>query len=304
MRRLAYYAAVVCLGVVPAAAQQAPAGDAPAAPPAKADVTVNPTPPVDKSVFNLFNPTPTADLRGFATDRPTKSNSPITVDAGHFQYESDLFNYTHSNVGGVSTRTYTAVDPVLKVGLTNNIDFELQFNGYNSIKQSDPNTGATVASFDGAGDLLFRLKVNLFGNEGGPALALIPYIKAPTASRGIGNGSTEGGVIAPFSYPLPYDFTLLLEEEVDVLRNAVNTGHHFSYTQLINLSHPIGKQLTVYGEFFSQLGVDKGNPPVYTFDAAVAWAVTSNLQLDVGTNIGLNQNAPNLQLYAGIAQRF
>lgn len=258
---------------------------------------VDPTPPApDKSGYTLFNPTPESALRGFSTDRPTKSNSPITVDAGRVQYETDFLTYTHSNVGGVSTRLFTAFDPVVKLGLTNRVDVELQFTGYNWLN--------SPGNARGAGDVYLRAKVNLFGNEGGAAMALIPYVKFPTASRSIGNGNYEGGVIAPISYPLPWDFTLLVMPEVDVLKNANDTGSHFNFTQLINISHPIGKKLTVYGELYSALGTDKRTPPVYTFDAAIAWAVTDTLQLDVGANIGLNRNAPNLQVYTGIAQRF
>ena len=261
-------------------------------------------PVVDKSGFTLFNPTPDKDLRGFNTDRPTKGFSPITVDAGRVQYETDIFSYTHSNVGGVSTRLYTFADPVLKLGLTDRVELQVQYTGYNIQNTSVPGTGVRLQDYRGSGDLLLRTKVNLFGNEGGPAVALIPYVKFPTAARGIGNGHTEGGVIAPISYPLPWQFTLLVVPEVDVLKNANDAGHHFNFTQLINLSHPIGTKLTAFAELYSTLGTDSRSPPIYTFDAALAYAVTPTLQLDIGSNIGLNRNAPNLQLYTGISQRF
>ena len=287
--RVCLAAAGICALVSSAAAQDA-------------STTVDPTPqPPDKSGFTLFNPTPGADLRGFTSDRPTKSNSPITVDAGHFQYETDLINYSHSNVGG-SSRQYTAFDPVLKVGLTNSIDLELQFTGYNVINQ--PSSAGEPGQVSGGGDLILRPKFNLFGNEGGAAMALMPYVKFPTASRSIGNGQFEGGVIAPVSYPLPLNFALSVMPEIDVLKNADDDGHHFNFTQLIEISHPIGSTLTVYGEFYSALGTDAHSPPVYTFDTAVSWLVTNNIQLDLGTNIGLNRNAPNLQAYAGLSQRF
>ena len=292
-RRLAVIPILLAIPFAPAAAQDAGV---------RVDATP-PTPP-DKSAFTLFNPTPTDDLRGFAADRPTKSTSPITVDAGHFQYEIDFFNYLHSNAGGASTRLYTAFDPLLKVGLTNHLDLELQFTGYNWLDQKDPGTGAPVLHAQGAGDLYLRLKANLFGNESGPALAIVPYVKFPTANYGVGNGAVEGGVVAPFTYPLPLGLTLLLESEVDVLRNLLDTGHHFSFTQLANLSHPVGKQVTVYAELFSAIGTDAHTPPVYTVDFAASWQVTPNLQLDAGVNVGLNKDSPNLQLYSGIAQRF
>lgn len=265
---------------------------------------INAAPPPDKSGYTLFNPTPDADLRGFATDRPAKSSSPITVDAGHFQVETDLFNYQHSNAGGVTMRTYTAIDPVLKVGLTNSIDLELQFNGYNSISEHDPSTGRRLSSANGAGDLLVRPKFNLFGNEGGLALAIIPYVKFPVASRGVGNGQFEGGVVMPFSFPLPWDFIGLVQSEVDVLKNASDTGHYYNYSQLFNLSHPIGDKTTVFGEIYSALGTDHYTPPVYTFDVAVAYLITPTLQIDAGANFGLNAAAPNVQAYAGLSKRF
>jgi hypothetical protein len=36
-------------------------------------------------------------MRSFNTDRPTKSNVPYTVDAGHFQYEGDIFIFGFDN---------------------------------------------------------------------------------------------------------------------------------------------------------------------------------------------------------------
>ena len=43
------------------------------------------TPPPDKSQYNLFNPTPVDLRRAYNTDRPSKTDSPFTVDAGVFQ---------------------------------------------------------------------------------------------------------------------------------------------------------------------------------------------------------------------------
>lgn len=262
------------------------------------------TPPVDKSGYTLLNPTPLASMRDFNADRPTRSNGPITVDAGHVQIESDFVAYTHSNAGGITTRLIQTVDPVLKLGLTNSVDLELQFTGYNWLSATPRDNQANLASARGAGDLVARTKVNLFGNDGGPALALIPYVKFPTAAAVVGNGNTEGGLIAPLSIPLPGNFVLTLMPELDVLRNQSNAGHHLSATGVIDLSYSPIKAVTLYAELYAARGADKGNPPVYTVDAAVSWMLTDTLQLDVGSNIGLNRNAPNLQVYTGIAQRF
>ena len=107
-------ALTILAGVLPVAAQ----------PVVRLDTLANST-VAAKSGYTLLSPTPDDALRTFSPDRPTKSNGPLTVDAGRFQYETDLINYLHSNLGGVSTRTYVALDPTLKVGLTRRVDLEL-----------------------------------------------------------------------------------------------------------------------------------------------------------------------------------
>ena len=279
-------------GVAPVAAQ----------PVLRLDTPVNST-AADKSSYTLFNPTPDGALRTFSPDRPTKSNGPLTVDAGRFQYETDLVNYLHSKLGGVSTRTYVALDPTLKVGLTRRVDLELQFNGYTNTRVLD--SGATVSRADGAGDLVVRSKVNLFGNDGGAAaMALIPFVKLPTAARALGNNQIEGGLIMPIALTLPAGFALVVVPEIDVLKNNNDRGKHVNVTGVVDLGYSINKRLTVFGELYSAAGADAHTPPVYTADAAVAYLLTNSIQLDAGANFGLNRNAPNLQIYTGISQRF
>ena len=268
------------------------------------DTSANPT-AADKSRYTLFNPTPDGLLRTFSPDRPTKSNGPLTVDAGRFQYETDLVNYLHSNAGGISTRAYVALDPTLKLGLTRRVDLELQFNGYTNTQVLDPSAGSTASRADGAGDLLVRGKANLFGDDGGAAaMALIPYVKFPTAARTLGNNQVEGGLIAPISLTLPAGFALVVMPEIDLLKNSNDSGKHVNVTGVVNLGYSIGKRLTVFGELYSAVGTDAHTPPVYTADTAVAYLLTDSIQLDAGANFGLNRNAPNLQLYTGLSQRF
>ena len=276
--------------------QQQPAADAPAAALAP-----------DKSGYTLFNPTPDSQLRSFAPDRPPKADSATTVDAGHFQYETDLLNYSQTNFGGVTTRLYQAFDPVWKLGLTNWVDFELQFNGYQNLTATDNATGAAVAKASGFGDVFVKSKINLFGNDGGSAaLAIIPYVKIPSDAPTISNGVVEGGLIAPFQLQLPHDFGLTLMSEVDALKDANDSGRHANFVDLVNLNHAVPgiKNLSAAIEFFSSVGTDPNTPPIYTFDTALIYLLTSNVQLDAGVDFGLNRAAPAVQVFVGLSQRF
>jgi hypothetical protein len=77
----------------------------------------------DKSSYTLFNPVPVDQMRDFNTDRPPKANVPYTVDAGHFQYETDIVNFAFDQLAGsVHTDTFLVPNPTFKFGLTNNIE--------------------------------------------------------------------------------------------------------------------------------------------------------------------------------------
>jgi hypothetical protein len=264
-------------------------------------------PPPDKSGYTLFNPVPDALMRTFSTDRPSKADSPYTVDAGHFQYEADALNWSYDryNTTKTTSSSLLVADPTLKAGLTQNTDLEIALAPIAIDQTHDRVTGArnTTAGF---GDVYTRLKFNVLGNDGGDyALAVVPYVKVPAATGAVGNGYWEGGGYVPFVVVLPDDWTLDITSEVDILENAAQNGTHANYQNLINFSHPVfSDALTGSVEFWSDVDKDHATPNQYTLDFSLAWLVSDNFQLDVGINIGLNKAAQDVQPYLGISQRF
>ena len=272
-----------------------------------ANATVSNADVPDKSGYNLFNPTPDDEMRKFTPDRPTKGFSVRTVDAGHVEIESDFVNYTYSRYLGITTRSFEAFDPNLKIGITNWADFEIQFNGLQSQQSFDSTAGAGVAHGTGFGDVFLRTKINLFGNDSGPmGLAIIPYVKVPSSAPLISNGAVEGGLIAPLALRLPQDYIVTLMTEVDELKNADDSRRYTNFVNLIGVSHPLpgveGANAMV--ELFSSTGTDPAAPPIYTFDAGMNFRLDKHTILDVGLNLGLNKAAPKAQIYSGISVRF
>ncbi len=256
----------------------------------------------DKNQYWLLYPTPPDQMRTFNTDRPTKANVPYTVDAGHFQYETDLVNFTHQVAGGTRIDTLMVPNPTFKVGLTNNVDLEVNtpFAGVHTF-----GTGPVSTQW-GVGDTFVRSKINLWGNDGGDtAAALIPYVKAPSAPIGIGNGAVEGGLIGPVAITLPQSFTLLLVPEIDALKNIADNGHHGNYVMDVNLSKEVIKNVVAYVELWSDYSADpRLGVTLMSADAAVQWLILPNTQIDVGANFGITRATPALQVYTGLSQRF
>jgi Putative MetA-pathway of phenol degradation len=260
----------------------------------------------DKSSYNLFDPTPDDEMRKFTPDRPTKGYSVRTVDAGHFELETDFVSYTYAKYLGITTRSFEAFDPNLKLGITNWADLELQFNGLQSSRSYDSASGATVASGAGFGDVFLRMKMNLFGNDDGPAgLALIPYVKLPSSTPVISNGAVEGGLIAPLALRVQ-DYIITLMTEVDALKSADDGRNYANFVNLVGVSHPVpgiaAANATV--EIYSSAGTDPATPPIYTFDLGTNYRLDEHTILDLGLNLGLNRAAPKLQIYSGISVRY
>ena len=133
------------------------------------------------------HPVPRAQLRELETDRPDQTESPITVDAGRFQIEADLISYTDTERNGVRRQDLSAPVLNLKAGLLNNVDLQLVLSPYNHARVTDQTTTpAQTETVSGFGDTQVRLKVNLWGNDGGStALAIMPYIQLPTGDTGL-----------------------------------------------------------------------------------------------------------------------
>ncbi|MEI9959943.1 MAG: transporter [Limisphaerales bacterium] len=104
------------------------------------------------------------------------------MDAGHFQLEMDFANYTHDQTDGTTVKAWNVAPFNLKAGLFNNIDLQLVFHNYLHVRTHDRATGITSVQ-SGIGDFTTRLKINLWGNDGGQtAFALLPFIKFPAST--------------------------------------------------------------------------------------------------------------------------
>jgi hypothetical protein len=244
-------------------------------------------------------------LSAICTDRPTKSNYACTVDEGHFQYESDGVNSTFSHQDGVTTDTTLVLNPTLKYGVAPGLDVEADMSPLEIVRTHDSATGLD-RTLAGPSDLYLRLKYEFLDTDHDELDAsIIPYVKAPVARPGIGNGSVEGGAILPINYKVNDVLTVTTVPEVDAYRDAAGGGHHLNTAQLINLAFTLPASFTLYGELWGDWNFDPGGTvKEYSADFAVAYGVTKYLQLDVGANIGLNHATPGVQAYVGVSQKF
>ncbi len=236
------------------------------------------------------------------TDRPTKSNAACTVPEGMVQVEADLFSWTRIATGSARADVLVYSNPVVKYGLGPNSDIQLNIAPLVEVRTR---AGGQIISQTGTGDLTVRLKQRLTGPDSRVQVALLHFVKAPTAERGIGNGEWEGGVIVPVQTPVG-KATLTLVPQLNLLADALALDdHHFEFQGVINIAHPIAARTTLAVELWtSQNWHPAGTVRQYSADAAVSYLLNDALQLDVGGNFGLNQATPDVQIYIGVSARF
>lgn len=255
----------------------------------------------DKSTYTFFNPTPREHMRELSTDRPDQTESPYTVDAGHWQVEFDFVNYTVDREDGVRTSTLNVAPVNVKLGLTNTTDLQVMYDSYTRERVRS----AGVTTTEDWGDLTIRLKQNLWGNDGGDtALALMPFVKLPLKTGDAGNDLVEGGLIIPLAVSLPSGWGMGLMTEFDLLADTSGEDRHVEWVNTITFSHDITEHLGGYVEFVSVHSDETDADWIAQVDLGLTYAIGDDIQLDGGCNFGVTEAAPDVQPFIGLTLRY
>ncbi len=258
-----------------------------------------------KDQFNLFNPTPREMMREISTDRPDKTESAYTVDAGHYQIEASLVDYTYNQRNSTQSDqrsdNFSVVPVNLKVGLLNNMDLQLIINPYlNNRSRGDGDRERKT----GFGDIQNRLKINLWGNDGGQtAFAIMPFVKYPTNTNDLANNAIESGIILPLAVALPGNWNMGIMTEFDFNQND-QKNYYPEYINTITFGHQIVGDLGGYVEFFSSFNDEEDSQWIGTVDLGMTYGLSDDIQLDGGVNIGVTNSADDFNPFLGCSIRY
>lgn len=238
----------------------------------------------DVTSYHLLNPVPREEMRELSLDRPDTTESPYTVDAGHFQVETELAAIGFD--AGATSFDFATIN--LKVGLASRVDLQVVLSPL-----------ALADGRAGLGDTAVRLKLNIWGNDSGvTALAVMPYIKLPTASADFGNGLVEGGIIVPFSLSLPADISSAVMLQLDAF--ADEDG---KYSPSVLMSATAGR--AIWGDLSSFIEVAAGVEADIdlSLNTGLVLALSDNVILDAGARVGLTDVAPDFVVFFGTSFR-
>jgi len=258
------------LGLLPATAR--------AAEPASVD-------PACFSSHDLWSPLPDRCLGVIDTDRPHQTDTPHTVPAGHTQIESALVAVELG--GGVESRRGQAAklrlfDDAYKFGLASGVDLQLLFDhaayDLGSRRLLPP------------GPLSLRAKFSLRAEAGAiPAVTFVPWVFLPIAPT----QALRGGPLAFFGWELPFGFEL-----------EANAGVLFAARPKPPAAVVLASALTytVAGEFRIFIDAYATGWDI-AFGTGALWAFARDMQLDLGTYLGLSGDEPVATPFLGFSVR-
>jgi hypothetical protein len=243
-----------------------------------------------------------AEETPICTDRPTKANAICTVPVGKWQLESNAVGWSRAEAGGAEVSVWMVGPSVVKVGLSDRSDLQIGVTPY---VHSESIADGIKSSASGFGDVTVRYKHRFTADGAAVQVAAIPFIKLPTADGDIGNGKVEGGLALPIAISTGSPVAVVLGPELDLLADADGHGRHVAVVNLVNVSGSVAPGLTLIGELWTMTNFDPADTvTLASADAALAYAVNNRLQLDLGANLGLNDNTPDVEIYAGLSIGF
>jgi len=251
-------------------------------------------PAQDKSHYNLFKMTPRELRRPYETDHG--ADSARTIDAGAFAADVSFgYDYTMRSSDMVD-RTDTSWDygkMWLKAGILNNLDLEVGISPWQTHTETfKDSTGHDSDTVSGFGDLMTRVKLNLWGNDGGPsALSVAGTIKWPTASDELKpRDHYEGGLSVQYEYQFPCGFELRVNSGF-MLRGFDDGCWESCFDNRLALYHPIVGNLSVLAAFNSTVSTVRHSDWEGEFQTGFIYKVTPNFQIFLGSGFGVNGNA-------------
>jgi hypothetical protein len=216
---------------------------------------------------------------------------PQTIAPGKFFLRMDAIS-VGVNRETATPNTFTALglaSTLLAVGLTPDVDIQagVQFFARETVQYR-----GTQTSRSGLGDMTFRTKWTFWRDEpNGQAAAVIPFVKVPSSTGGIGNNHVEGGVIVPWSMMLGTGTEADATAEWDLLRNDANAGYDSRWFTSGFLRQHIVAGLGIYGEATLAVSSAGFSTFVGTLGAGATYDVSKTFQLDYSLNRGLGSRA-------------
>lgn len=244
------------------------------------------------------------ERRDLCPDRPGLGTPACTIDAGAIMLEVGMAGWTLDRTADSRTDAFTFGDALFRAGLTPSLEVQLGWTMLGHVRERDRATG-DVTRRTRTGDVTIALRQNLSNPDGsGFSVALMPYATLPLGGEGVGAGDWGAGMIVPVSFELGA-LSLGFTPHVDSAVDSDGKGRHTAYGSVAGVGFGLSDDVSMAAEVSLTRDRDPGG---HTTEAlaglSAGWQPGPDSQWDVGANVGLNRDSPDVEFYFGYARRF
>lgn len=228
---------------------------------------------------------------GLASLSGQVTESPYTIPPGRLLVEMDgiRLSYDRADAAGNKFTGIAVASTLVSAGLTNSVDIQVGVDFF--LKQTFEFRGARD-SRSGIGDLHFRTKWTFWRDDKAEsALAVIPYVKVPSNTGGLGNHFVEGGFIVPWAMQVGAGFTAGAMFQWAHLRNHDNDGYDAHWSLSGYARRNLTRAFALYAETtldFTSAGLSDWTGRI---GAGALLRITRSVELDYEFLRGMNRDA-------------
>ena len=232
-------------------------------------------------------------------DRPGIASSTCTVPESRVQVELAV-DWSFQDDGGDRSDTLLAGDTLVRVGVGKRTELQFGWTAYGRLRDR---IAGIRSRDDSAGDAMIGVRHRFF-EQGDVSAAVQGRLLLPIGGAAIGAGDWGFDLEVPVEIALGSSY-FLFTPALSATPDADRRGRHLSY----GMAAGFGFELFEGWSIQADLAVYRDDDPLGASIEALAglglaFAVSNNLQLDLGATIGLNRDSPDFGLYVGAASRF
>jgi hypothetical protein len=250
----------------------------------------------------LFWPHPVPVEGPLSTDRPGFADTTAALPRGHVQLELG-YTFTENREDGIQTRDHAIGQTNLRLGLLDNLELRTLWSGFSATEIRSTRGVSSTDHEDGAGDVTFGLRTEVLQNEGVvPDLTLLTDLLVPVGSE---NKSADD--LVP---DLRLAYGWLLTESLRLYGVGIaaaasgDDGRFFQGSASAGLSYPLTDRLGTFVEYFGIYSSGNGDAPSHNLDGGFTFLLRDDLQVDLSAGVGLNEQAPDVFVGAGLSFRW
>ena len=242
------------------------------------------------------------------TDRPDFTESTDAIPTGHAQLEVG-YTFTLDRESEKRARSHTAPEFLLRLGVANNVELRLGWQGYHwseTLAPAQTRAGRPVRVEDwdqGAADVSIGVKYKFAEQEGPrPHMGIIAALTVPSGSANTSSGDVEPEVVFLWAYDVDDRLSIAGNAGVGVLSD---NGNRFAQGKAsISLAYAVTDRVGAYAEYFGLYPNAEHSDAAHSINGGVTYLINDNLQLDARVGAGLNEEADDFFTGIGFAVRW